>query len=108
MVRTSSITNQCGKKRWSMSCTTVSSSGLSQIVRKCWLPTFIRGDYDLTIHFVNRNSLRAGCLQDCSSMDVDGVGPSSALQKFPFAKLRSRLWEARGCLTEQRDQNILQ
>ena len=54
----------------------------------------------LETHLINSNSLRAGCLQDCSSMDVDGVGPSSALQKFPFAKLRSRLWEARGCLTE--------
>src|ERR1700756_999621 len=30
-----------------MSCTTPSSSGLSQIVRKCWPATFTRCDYDL-------------------------------------------------------------
>src|SRR5580704_8587608 len=65
-----------------MSCTTVSSSGLSQMVRKCWPFTFTRCGYDLRISSLAYQSLRRATI---ASLTLFCLAPTASRHLKPGA-----------------------
>src|SRR4029077_5570316 len=86
-----------------MSCTTVSSSGLSQMVRKCWPFTFTRCDYDLCRSTVIHLSLGRGtemslALRNSIRWSMGGQGQADRIaQSKYFAAKSCRLSRSTDC-----------